>query len=176
MKVATPAPGTPAPAAMLPQLSGSAPPMAVLTPTHVVHFDVDRNGILIVDAAINFNPRYSEAAPPNKRYAIDTGASHTCFFASPDMVVNLSKVVPGAKLDSWIAWDGNSVQVCRFEPGKIYLIGLSQDMPVYAASRDLVTLTGFDGVIGQDFLSRFNVDIDYDLGVMMLTARPGKSH
>jgi hypothetical protein len=66
---------------------------------------------------------------------------------------------------------GNDVTVCRFDPGRVELIGLSRDMPIYASTYDIASLPDFDGVIGQDFLSRFDINIDHTLGVIILTDR-----
>lgn len=45
-------------------------------------------------------------------------------------------------------------------------------MPIYASTYNMAAKPDFDGLIGQDFLSRFDVDIDYDTRTIILTERP----
>jgi hypothetical protein len=158
----------------------AAPPTAkapVNQPTvwheHVIHFEQAKSGVLIVDAAININPQHPEVTPLNKRLAIDTGAACTSFYVSPEMLGNLAKIIPDAKSDVMEQSDGSTVQVCRFDPARLSLIDLTVDMPVYASAHTLEAYPEFDGVIGQDFLSRYNVNIDYDDGVITLSERAG---
>ena len=133
----------------------------------VIPFSINKNGLLIVDATVSINP--GKRLPLHM--ALDTGAPKSCFFASAEMVTNLSKIIPGAKLDEWVKSDGSGVSVCRISPAQIDLPNISLSMPVYASTYDMSIVPGYDGLIGQDVLSRYEVDIDYDLSEMILTPR-----
>jgi hypothetical protein len=85
------------------------------------------------------------------------------------MVNNLAKVVPNAMIDERQAANGSIVRVCHFPAGTMTVGGLSVDMPVDASAYDMTVDPTFDGVLGVDFLSRFNVQIDFQAKIMTLT-------
>ena len=147
------------------------PAQASTMKSYVIPFDLGDAHIPIVSAVININPDHPEVHPPAKRLAIDTGAAHTAFFVSNLAVGDLAKILPHATLDESLAANGTIVRVCHFQTGRVTMGNLSVDIPVDASGRDMTVDPGFDGVIGIDFLSRFNVQFDFQAKTMTLTER-----
>lgn len=125
--------------------------------------------MIVTTATIDVNT--DSPHPTRKRLVIDTGAAHTSFFASEDDLFAFPKAVPNASTDVSVASDGQVVDICRFGRGSITLGGLTVHMPIYASAYDMKMRLDFDGTIGQDFLSRFNVHIDYNAKRLTLTER-----
>jgi hypothetical protein len=140
-------------------------------PSYSIPFEFNESRVPIISAVLNINPRDSTVHPPAKRLAVDTGAAHSAFFASDSMVADLGKIIAGASLDERMAANGSLVHVCHFPAGRVTVAGLNVDMPVDASARDMTIDPGFDGVLGTDFLSRFNVQFDFAAKKMILTER-----
>jgi hypothetical protein len=151
-----------------------APP-AVDPPTakksYVIPFEISELHVPIVSGVININPDHPEVHPSARRLAIDTGAAHTAFFVSNSIVVYLSKILPHATVQERLAADGAIVRVCHVPNARVTVGDLSVDMPVDASGRDMTVDPGFDGVVGIDFLSRFNVQMDFQAKTMKLIER-----
>lgn len=139
--------------------------------SYVIPFEQPTSGLLIVSAVININPDHPEIQPPPTRLAIDAGAAHTCFFVSNIAVADLAKMFPRALLDERLSANGSLVKVCHFQNARVTVGNLTVDMPVDASAYDMTVNPSFDGVVGVDFLSRFNVQIDFPAKTMTLTER-----
>jgi hypothetical protein len=137
--------------------------------SYVIPFTMSATNTVVTTATIDASTDNPHPMP--KRLVIDTGAAHTCFFASEDDVFAFAKNVPGATMDVSVASDGQVVNVCRFGHGRVTVDGLTVHMPIYASPYNLTMKLDFDGTIGQDFLSRFDVHIDYDAKTVTLTER-----
>lgn len=125
--------------------------------------------MMVVIATIDLDSTHPH--PTFKRLAVDTGSGHTCFFADDADVTALVKTISGAAADISLASDGQVINTCKFKRGRITLGDLTVDLPIYANAYDMGMGEGFDGVIGQDFLSRFAVRIDYQARIITLTPR-----
>jgi hypothetical protein len=138
---------------------------------YVIPFEMNELHIPIISAIVNINPNHPEVRPPAKRLAIDTGAAHTAFFVSDQTVADLAKIIPGAVVQDRLAANGLVVRACHFPIARVTVGDLSVDIPVDASGRDMTINPGFDGVVGIDFLSRFNVQFDFQAKTMTLTER-----
>jgi hypothetical protein len=139
--------------------------------SYIIPFERTESGLLIVSAVININPNHPEVRPPAKRLALDTGCARTCFFVSDEAISELSKVIPNAKLDESRIADGRPLRVCEFNPAEVTIGNLSVDIPVDASGYELTLDMPLDGCLGIDFLSRFNVQIDFRAKTVTLTER-----
>ena len=109
--------------------------------------------------------------PLPKRLVVDTGCARTCFFVSNKAVSDLSKILPHAKLDERRMANGSGMRVCTFDPARVTVGDVSVNIPVDASGYDIRLDMPFDGCLGIDFLSRFNVQFDFHAKTMALTER-----
>jgi hypothetical protein len=139
--------------------------------SYVIVFEQPEPDELIVSVILNINPNHPEVHPPTKRLAIDTGAAHTSFFVSNETLSNLLRMFSQATAEDRVAADGKTVRVCHFANARVTIGSLSADMPIDASAYDMTVEPACDGVLGLDFLSRFNVQIDFQSKTMTLTER-----
>ncbi len=151
-----------------PQPVEATPPLTVF---HVIPFTMGESHVPIVTAVINVNPDHPEVHPPTKRIGIDTGAARTAFDAPPDMIGSLQQVLPSATLEDRETADGTVISVCHIPRAQVILGDVTMNMPVDAAPHKSVRGEEMDGVIGCDFLSRFDVRFDFQAHLMTLTER-----
>jgi hypothetical protein len=135
--------------------------------SYVIPYTLDPSGMMVVTADLTIAP----STTLTKRLVIDTGAAHTCYFASEEDIAKLIKTVPGAADDMCLSSNGQVVNTCRFTSARLTIGGLTVDVPIYASAYDMGRTQAFDGAIGNEFLSRFIVTIDYQAKTLTLTHR-----
>jgi hypothetical protein len=132
-----------------------------VVPGHSVSFTIESSGLIVVTADVDIYPGHAEANLQPKRLVLDTRDLHTCFFASEDDVTKLCQSVPGSKLQVVEEPDGHNFQACRFEPAVVRIGQSTVAMPVYARVFNMDMKPDYDGLLGMDFLSNFDVVIDH---------------
>ena len=141
---------------------------------HFIAFVKNELNLPIVLGTINIDPSLPDLHPPAIRLGIDRTAAHTSIFASPQTVAKLATLIPGSTLQQRQDSAGNTVRFCRFPNGRVTVGDVSLDIPVDAVAATGELDSGIDGVIGNDFLSHFNLRLDFRSNVMVLTRRPQK--
>jgi hypothetical protein len=150
----------------------TAPPaQSIAKKSYVIPFERTESGLMTVSVIININTDHPDFRPLPKRLVVDTGCARTCFFVSNKAVSDLSKILPHAKLDERRMANGSGMRVCTFDPARVTVGDVSVDIPVDASGYDIRLDMPFDGCLGIDFLSRFNVQFDFHAKTMALTER-----
>jgi putative hemolysin len=138
---------------------------------HYIAFVKNELNLPIVLGTINIDPSNPALHPPAIRLGIDKTAAHTSIYLSPQTVANLAALVPGATIQQRQDAAGKTIQFCRLPNGRVTIGDLSVEMPVYAVGGTGELDSGIDGVIGNDFLSHFDLKLDFKSNVMVLTRR-----
>src|ERR1700677_490808 len=128
---------------------------------HYIAFVKNELNLPIVLGTINIDPSNPALHPPTIRLGIDKTAAHTSIYLSLRTVANLAALVPGATLQQRQDAAGNTLQFCRFPNGRVTVGDVTVDMPVDAVGGTGELDSGLDGVIGNDFLSRFDLKLDF---------------
>jgi hypothetical protein len=138
---------------------------------HFIAFVRNELNLPIVLGTINVDPSHADLHPLMIRLGIDKTGAHTSIFVSPQTVANLAALIPGASLGQRQDSAGVTIRFCRFPNARVTVGDVSVDMPVDAVAATGEIDSGLDGVIGADFLSRFDLKLDFKSDVMVLTRR-----
>jgi hypothetical protein len=145
--------------------------LVVVEKSYVIPFTLGETNVPVIAASVNINPDKPEVHPPEKRLCIDTGAAHTSFYVPPSVISDLPVIMHDAALEDRQLANGTIIQVCHIKEGRVTIGNLSVDLPVDACGHEMAADEGNDGVIGMDFLSRFDVRFDFQARTMTLTER-----
>lgn len=135
---------------------------------HYIAFVKNESNLPIVLGTINLDPSQAGLHPPIIRLGLGKTAAHTSIFASAETVASLARLVPGSSLQQRQDAAGNTIYFCRFPNARVTVGDVSLDIPVDAVAGTGEVDTGVDGIIGNDFLSHFDVRLDFKSNVMVL--------